>query len=1128
MRSTGRSLLAAAALATVAVALTLGQTGGSAASNPPTTISPAQAFANLPLTFVENHGQKDTRVRYYAQGARFAFYFTPRDIALTFLRESAKPDAKTPSGDGYALSMRFVASSPSARIEGARAQGSVNYLVGSDPSRWRTGLPAYTEIVYRDLWPQVDLHVRGHGGTLKYEFRVAAGADPGAIRLAYDGASALSLDAGGGLLIGTSMGPLRDAPPVSYQTIDGVRVPVESRFVLDTRGGERQVGFGLGPHRSDRELVIDPGIEYTTLLGGADDDKPSGIAVDGVGNVYVAGFTQSADFPTTAGAFDRAGAVQTSVDAYVAKLNPTGTALVYSTFLGGNQDFDWARRVAVDAAGNAYIVGQTKSGDFPTTAGAFARSLAIPPNCPRCFADNYDAFVTKLNPTGSALVYSTYLGGTDFDDPRGIAIDSAGNAYVTGETASHDFPTTPGSYQPLHHGDYDVFVTKFNATGSALVYSTFIGGTLVDDGERIVVDSSNQALVMGFSRSPDFPTTPGAYDTTPNGAFDITLSKLNAAGSALVFSTVLGGSNMDTGGGLALDPAGNIYVSGGTGSLDFPTTAGAYDTTPSGNDGFVTKLNPTASQVLWSTLLPGGGAAGVAPDAAGNVWITGTTSSAAFPVTAGARQTTLNGTSDAFISEFSSDGAALLFSTFIGGQNADIGDDIAVSSNGSVYVTGHTFSVDFPATAGAFDTVFAGSTSSFAGDTWVTKVDPNRTTNAPLATAPTPGTPTLLSPANGATLVAQPIGFDWTDVVAANSYEIQVDDSSAFTAPLVRSATVTGQSMYVTGGLATVAHFWRVRAVNVNGVAGPWSSTFTFTPDTAPPPPTLSTMDTNPSSVVGGNTSTSTVVLSTPAPFGGALVSFSSSNPAVASVPPNATVPENSFTATVTITTAAVQANTVVTITASYNGTTRTANLTVTSPGGAVTMQSLQTSPSSVTGGNTAQGVVTLTAAAPAGGQSVALSSSNPAAAGVPATMTVAGGSQTGVFNITTSAVSADTTVTIFGTSTGTTRSATLTVMAPATSPPPPPPPPPPPTQTATLMLSVTGRSGVHVTSNPAGLNVVSGSSGSASFNVGTSITLTVGSGRDALFSGACTKTSKVKSCTFTLNGNASVSVNVQ
>src|SRR5262249_875722 len=508
MRSTGRGMLAAVALATVAVALTRGETG-SAASNPPASITPAQAFANLPLTFIENSGQRDARIRYYAQGTRFAFYFTPRDIALTFLKTSATPDATASTG-GYALSMRFVGGSPSARIEGARAQGSVNYLVGSDPSRWRTGLPAYTEIVYRDLWPHVDLRVQGHAGTLKYEFRVAAGADPAAIRLAYDGASALSLDAAGGLLIGTSMGALRDAPPLSYQLIDGVRVPVQSRFVVETRDGEPQVGFGLGSYRSDRELVIDPGIEYTTLLGGAADDKPGGIAVDVAGNAYVGGFTEAAELPEAGGGFDRTGAIQTAVDAFVTKLNPTGTALIYSTFLGGNQDFDWGRRIAVDAAGNAYIVGQTKSGDFPTTGGAFDRSLAIPPNCPRCFADNYDAFVTKLNPTGSALVYSTYLGGTDFDDPRGIAIDSAGNAYVTGETASRDFPTTPGSYQPVHHGDYDIFVTKVNPTGSQLVYSTFVGGQFLDDAERIVLGRRNQAPVLGFNRRPGIPPAAGA------------------------------------------------------------------------------------------------------------------------------------------------------------------------------------------------------------------------------------------------------------------------------------------------------------------------------------------------------------------------------------------------------------------------------------------------------------------------------------------------------------------------------------------------------------------------------------------------------------------------------------------
>jgi hypothetical protein len=1115
MRSTVRTTRAAIALATVLVVLNLGNSRGSAAAVHRVLVAPAPpALGNLPLTFVANRGQSDARVQYVAQGLGYAFYLTRREIVLALVKPAAAPSEVR----GHAVAMRFVGANPDVAIDGGRRQGMVSYLRGPDASQWRTGLPAYTEIVYRNLWPDVDLHIEGRDGVLKYEFHVAAGADPTAIRLAYDGASSLTIDDTGGLLIGTSLGALRDAAPASYQEIDGRRSPVDSRYLLATDGNDRGVGFAFGQYRTDRELVIDPGIEYTTLLGGAADDQPGGIAVDAAGNVYITGFTQSADFPTTAGAFDTAGAVQTSLDAFVTKLNPTGTALVYSTFIGGNQDFDWGRRIAVDASGNAYVLGQTKSGDFPTTSGAFDRSLAIPPNCPRCFADNYDAFVLKLNATGSALLYSTYLGGTDYDDPRGIAIDGAGNAYVTGETASRDFPITAGSYQTLHHGDYDLFVTKLNPSGSALVYSTFIGGTLVDDGERIVVDSNGQALVMGFSRSPDFPTTAGAYDPTPNGGFDVTLTKLNAAGSALVFSTVLGGSDMDSGGGLALDAAGNIYVSGGTSSLDFPTTPGAYDTTPSGGDAFVAKFDSTGARLLWSTLIPSSGAAAVAPDAGGNVWITGTASSAAFPVTADAAQRTFQGVADAFISRLSADGAALLYSTFLGGQNSDSGYDLAVSANGSVYVAGRTMSLDFPATVGAFDTVFNGDTSIFWGDAWVTKVDPNRTTSTPPAAAPTPAMPTLVSPPNNDVGTTQPITFQWNGAVGSASYQIQIDDSSGFTAPLVRSASVSGSTMYATTGLATVAHFWRVRGVNVNGVAGPWSAVRSFTPDTAPPPATLSTMDTNPTSVVGGNSSTSTVVLSTGAPDGGAEISFSSSNPAVASVPAKATVPANAFTVTVTITTAAVQANTVVTITASYNGATRTANLTVTTPAGAVTMQSLQLSPSSVTGGSGAQGVVTLTAPAPSGGQAVALSSSSTAVS-VPASMTVAAGSQTGVFNLTTSTVTASTAATISASSTGTTKTATLTVNPQA--------PPPPPPQTAALTLTVTGRSGVHVTSTPTGLDVVSGSSKSASFTTGTSITLTVGSGRDAVFSGACSK-SKSKSCTFTLNGAASVTANVQ
>ena len=331
-------------------------------------------------------------------------------------------------------------------------------------------------LTYHDLWPGVDLHVREQAGVLKYEFHVAAGADAGAIRLAYTGASNLSGDSSGALALQTSLGTLRDAPPSSFQVVGGARVPVDSSYALDAEtpgaDGVRTYGFSLGSYRHDRELVVDPGIEYATFLGGASHEIASGIVVDAAGSVYVVGTTQSPDFPTTAGAFRRTGAAGNFSDVFVSKIDSTGTALIYSTFIGGS-DLDFGRRIAVDAFGNAYITGQTKSTNFPTTGGAFDRSFNVL-NCPRCGIDQYDAFVAKLNPAGSALVYSTFLGGTDIDDARGIAVDATGNAYVTGETTSPDFPTTAGALARTNHGAYDVFVTKLNPGGSALIYSTYL------------------------------------------------------------------------------------------------------------------------------------------------------------------------------------------------------------------------------------------------------------------------------------------------------------------------------------------------------------------------------------------------------------------------------------------------------------------------------------------------------------------------------------------------------------------------------------------------------------------------------------------------------------------------------
>ena len=382
----------------------------------------------------------------------------------------------------------------------------------------------------------IDLVYKGVPGGMKYEFIVHPGASPDNIRLAYTGIEGLSIDDKGNLIIHTALGDVKDERPYAYQEIDGQRVEVSCSFRIQDSGvriqntvfkilnSQPQVygpqfvyGFEVAPYNPSRPLVIDPGLSYSTFLGGSGSDFGNSIALDASGNAYVAGETQSTNFPTTLGAFDTS---YYGLDAFVTKLNHTGSALVYSTFLGGTHSgTDAVEGIALDASGNAYVTGLTFGG-FPTTPGAF---------------DTWgngasDVFVTKLNPTGSALVYSTYIGGSGNESGRGIAVDASGNAYVTGSTwvtIGNPFPTTPGAFDTSYNGDSDPFVTKLNPTGSALVYSTLLGGSISDWGSEIAVDASGNAYVTGQTYSTNFPTTPGAFDTSHNGAGDAFVTKLN-------------------------------------------------------------------------------------------------------------------------------------------------------------------------------------------------------------------------------------------------------------------------------------------------------------------------------------------------------------------------------------------------------------------------------------------------------------------------------------------------------------------------------------------------------------------------------------------------------------------------
>ncbi len=437
-------------------------------------------------------------------------------------------------------------------------------------------------------------------------------------------------------------------------------------------------------------------------------------------------------------------------------------------------------------------------------------------SCPRCGIDQYDAFVTKLNAAGSALVYSTFLGGFDIDDALSIAVDGAGNAYVGGETGSSNFPVTSGAFDTTRNGEYDAFVTKLNAAGSALVYSTFLGGSLVDFVWNTKVDAAGNAYVVGSTRSADFPTVAGSFDTTQNGEFDAFAAKLNPAGSALVYSTFLGGSGFDSAMGLAVDAGGNAYVAGGTGSADFPTTAGAFDTTSGG--GFITKLNSSGSALVYSTFLRGASASSLVVDGTGNAWFTGS-AGPDFPATPDAFDTSHNGMADAVVAALNPAGLALVFGTFLGGTQSDVGNGIGFDPGGNAIVVGHTYSTDFPTTAGAFDRVWNGDMLIFWGDAFVAKVATGAAPPPPPPPPPpsAPAAPALNSPANGAT-VTLPVTLDWNDVTNATSYTVQVDDSSGFTSPLVVQQSVTASQVSVSG-LASVQHWWRVQAMNAAGTS---------------------------------------------------------------------------------------------------------------------------------------------------------------------------------------------------------------------------------------------------------------------------------------------------------------------
>jgi len=656
-------------------------------------------YATVPLAFEQNQGQTDDRVDFLARGSGYSVFLSEGDAVL-----------RLENGDtAHAIRLDLVGTSDDAAAAGeTQLEARSNYLIGSDPDNWLTDMANYGAVRYDDIYEGVDIRYYGNGRQLEYDFIVDPGADASQISLAFDGHESLRIDDNGDLVLtlsGDAGQQVRFLAPYSYQETDTGRDTVASRYVIHDDGS---VGFELGDYDTSRTLVIDPILDYGTYLGGTGTDQGHAIAVNDAGNVFVSGLTGSANFPTTTGALDE---IQNGGnDVFISKLSPNGSSLVFSTFIGGTGN-DEAYDIHVDSTGAVYLTGNTASGDFPTTIGAFDTSLD----------GSQDAFALKLNAAGNSLVYSTLLGGDGTDSVSGIAVDGTGNAYVTGVTDSaNQFPVTGGAVQTSLNGTSDAFVVKLNSAGKNVIYGTYFGGSGAETAGDIAVDSGGRAYVVGSTDSSDLSTSAGAYDRTANGSDDVFLMKLNASGTGLLYSSYLGGASADVGTAIALDGTDNVYITGYTNSGDFSTTKDAYDRSHNGGtDAFIVRLDTGrwgTPSLVFSTFLGGSGndrGHGVVVDSGGGATIVGQARSNDLPTTADAHDSTLGGLVDAFAATVNSSGATLLYGTYLGGSALDYGEAVAIDGYDHLYITGYTDSNDFDATIGALDTTPNGGDDAF-------------------------------------------------------------------------------------------------------------------------------------------------------------------------------------------------------------------------------------------------------------------------------------------------------------------------------------------------------------------------------------------------------------------------------
>jgi len=821
-------------------------------------LSGSEKFNNT--LFIENKGQWNSQAMFLTRSAGLNAWVTKEGIVYDFFRIEKAERLYIPGNSGqhdpirrsgHVVYMKFSESLNSHTVGTDQQEAYYNYFLGSDASKWAENVQTYSSVTAEDIYPGISARYYYDQDGLRYDIVLSPGADIGQMQIVFEGTDGLSINRKGELLLNTSLGKVVQKKLFAYQEKDGKKNEVKCRFVIKDDG---KVGFISEWPDKTQQLIIDPLI-YSTFIGSTDLDQINDVAQDASGTL-ITGKTYTAAYPTTTGAYDVS--FNGYGDAFITKLNTTGTSLLFSTYLGGNSD-DEGNSVAIAQNGTIYFAGTTSSANFPVTSGVYDETFN------HSSSTHSDCCIAKLSENGNNLNWSTYFGGSyDSDFSSRIAIDQQGKPTLLGHTYSSDLYVSPGCYDNTFNGVSDVFIARFSSDASSVAFSTFVGGSDSDIGYDLYQDINSVMYVTGITSSGNFPVTSGAYDNSYNDFNDAFVFKINSNASSLVYSTYIGGNNMDIGLGIAVDANGNAIITGSTTSGDYPVTNGAYSTAHSNmsySDVFVTKFTASGGSLSYSTFVGGynddcGNA--VTIDGSGNAIVTGYSTSSDFPMVSYAYDNSHNGLEDVIVFKLNFTGTALLYSTFLGGSGSDTGTGLVIESGSNVFIAGNTGSVNYPVTTDAFDISF--NDLNFSIDGFVTKL---QFYPPPQVSVSSSGNATCYGGNNGFINISvtggiTPYTFLWSNGattednnnIPSGNYSVTVSDllgststaSSTITQPSALSATATitnsncvgcsngAIDLTVNGGTSPYSYSWSNNSTNqdlVNIQAGLYKLTVT-------------------------------------------------------------------------------------------------------------------------------------------------------------------------------------------------------------------------------------------------------------------------------------------------------------